>query len=173
MCPISISKISKLVPFTQRWIPSLCSWIKTRDELIYWSGNTFLGKKFGPETFRSHLKTSGIFPFASLDENGELLAYGEIVRKIKEVRVTLCRIIVHPDKRAQGMGKKFSQSLIEKSAIFKPCECIRLNVLSDNKPAISCYFALGFKTIGLVPKARRIGPKQLDLLIMSKTVGRA
>ena len=95
-----------LFPFSPVLTPTLCRWIRNIDDLVYWSGNTFAGKKFSEQTFLQHLRNKDISPFASLDENGNLLAYGEIVRKINENRLHLCRIIVDPQKKGARPGQK-------------------------------------------------------------------
>ncbi|MAE53007.1 MAG: hypothetical protein CMI20_02725 [Opitutae bacterium] len=159
-----------LIPFSPVLTPTLCRWIRNIDDLVYWSGNTFAGKKFSEQTFLQHLRNKDISPFASLDVNGNLLAYGEIVRKINENRLHLCRIIVDPQKRGQGLGKRFCKLLIEKPRSTGSYKRIMINVLSENKPAIACYSSLGFQKIGLRPKARRIGNRMLDLVIMSKNL---
>ncbi len=159
-----------LVPFSLVWIPTLCQWVQSLEDLVYWSGNTFAGKKFTQNTLLQHLRNKNISPFACLDRNRKLLAYGEIVSKINEDRLNLCRIIVHPDKRGQGIGKRFCKLLVEKSQSMHSYPCIRLNVLHVNKPAIACYSGLGFEKIGVLPKARRIGNRMLDLVIMSKNL---
>jgi len=102
-----------------------------------------------------------------LDEEGKLLVYGEIVKKPNCNRLNFCRIIVRPDQRHKGYGKKFCQSLIEISQKSGNYKSIRLNVLSNNKPAISCYSSLGFEIVGRLPNARKIDNKSHDLMIMS------
>ncbi len=168
MNPLDFSKSQKLITFSSSWIPTLVGWIKNPEDLVYWAGNTFLGQGFSPQSFKMHLKDKNIFPYSKLDSDGNLVAYGEIVRKNKENRLNLCRIIVHPEKRSRGIGKLFCISLIEKSISLGSYESLRLNVLSKNKPALHCYTSLGFKTIGVIPKARRVGHREEDLIIMSK-----
>ena len=77
----------------------LLSWIEDEDDLILWSGNTFenaftanLPPSFGKETL-IHLL---------INHKNELFAYGEIVRTKPKI-ATICRVIVHPEKRGMGI----------------------------------------------------------------------
>ena len=166
--------ISKLVtqslktkPFLKDWTDELCNWIQNQKDLVYWSGNTFSGKAFNPKSLKLHCSEKNISPMGWLDKEGKLLVYGEIVKKPNCNRLNFCRIIVRPDQRDKGYGKKFCQSLIEISQKSGNYKSIRLNVLSNNKPAISCYSSLGFEIVGRLPNARKIDNKSHDLMIMS------
>ena len=160
----------KVVPFSDVWVPTLCSWIKNLNDLVYWSGNTFSKQSFTTKIFSDHLRKAEISPFAGLNDKGTLVAYGEIVRNKCEDRLNLCRIIVHPNQRGRGIGKRFTKVLIDKIQVMESCKSVRLNVLSSNHRAIACYSSLGFKKYGIIPRARRVGKTELDLIIMSKTL---
>jgi len=166
--------ISKLVTqslktnsFLTDWTTELCNWIQNQKDLVYWSGNTFSGKPFNPRSLKLHCLQKNISPMGWLDQEGKLLVYGEIVKKPNSNRLNFCRIIVRPNQRDKGYGKKFCKSLIEISQKSGNYRSIRLNVLSNNKPAIYCYSSLGFEIIGTLPNARRIDNKSHDLMIMS------
>lgn len=161
---------SPLLPFSEQWIPDLCKWIKCLDDLIYWSGNTFHEQGFSPSSLRDHLDNQYILPLVQLDNEGRLIAYGEIVKKNKLHRLNLCRIIVHPDQRGLGIGYQFCKSLIHICLSLGSYESVRLNVLEKNKRALSCYLSLGFIKIGVLPKARKVGRIEQDVIIMSKSL---
>lgn len=161
---------SPLVPFSEQWIPNLCKWIQCLDDLIYWSGNTFHEQGFSPTSFRKHLEDPSILPLGQRDNKGQLIAYGEIVKKNKLHRLNLCRIIVHPDQRGQGIGYQFCKSLVHICMSLGSYESVRLNVLEKNKRALSCYLSLGFSKIAVLPKARKVGRIEQDVIIMSKSL---
>lgn len=165
---MSFSGTQTLIQFKNEWIPELFSWINNQRELVLWSGNTFAAENFTHQSIHQHLQQNDISPYAILDDNKSLLAYGEIVRRKKEGRLNLCRVIIHPLYRGKGIGKIFCRLLLEKCMTYSGYNCVRLNVIRNNWPAVSCYSSLGFKKIGVFPKARKLGGIELDLLIMSK-----
>lgn len=168
MSQINVIKPLKLVPFRHEWAPSLCEWIQDLKELAFWSGKTFIGQEFSASAVIKHLKNKNIISCAGLDRSSNIIAYGEIVKKDSHNRLNFCRIIIHPNKRGQGLGKLFIHALVEKSKTLGSYSSIRLNVLSGNKPAIFCYSALGFKKIGKLPQARIVGNQLHDLIIMAQ-----
>ena len=92
---MSFSGTQTLIQFKNEWIPELFSWINNQRELVLWSGNTFAAENFTHQSIHQHLQQNDISPYAILDDNKSLLAYGEIVRRKKEGRLNLCRVIIH------------------------------------------------------------------------------
>lgn len=166
---MKISKKRRLIPFDKEMSSQLCQWIRNEKELVFWSGNTFGGKSFSVQAMHIHLRNTMILPYSVNDSNGDLLAYGEIVKKDYN-RINLCRIIVNPKNRGMGLGRLFGQLLLEECKSFRTYKCVRLNLLKGNTAAIRCYLSLGFRQIGRVSKARKIGSEEVDLIIMSKSL---
>ena len=166
---MKISKEHKLTPFAKEMGSELCRWIRNEKELVYWSGNTFRGKSFSEQAMHIHLRNKMIFPYSIKDHYGNLLAYGEIVKKDHN-RINLCRIIVNPKNRGMGVGRLFGQLLLEECKTFTSYKSVRLNLLKGNTAAIRCYLSLGFRQIGRVSRARKIGSEEVDLIIMSKSI---
>lgn len=161
---------STTVQFTPKWIPDVYDWIKNMEELLYWSGNTFLKNGFSIKSFKDHLTQKKIMPYARVDGQQNILAYGEIVRHQNSQHANLCRIIVRPTLRKKGIGTAFCKSLIDESAKTKAFQSIGLNVLECNLPAVACYHSLGFKIIRRILGARKIEGKAYDLVVMSKNI---
>ena len=82
---MSFSGTQTLIQFKNEWIPELFSWINNQRELVLWSGNTFAAENFTHQSIHQHLQQNDISPYAILDDNKSLLAYGEIVRRKKKV----------------------------------------------------------------------------------------
>jgi RimJ/RimL family protein N-acetyltransferase len=160
---------TETVAFENRWIPDLYRWIQGPKELAYWSGNTFCPDRFSPESIQRHISQRKIFPFARIDQNRTPLAYAEIVRDYDTGNTHLCRVIVRPGLRGQGLGKLFCSSLINSPQHVGSSKNLKLNVLSNNHPALACYLALGFKITKKIRKARKIENKLYDLFTMTKT----
>ena len=94
----------------------LCRWIKNEKN---WSIGpvTIFGEKFLEQAIHIHLRNKMIFPFSINNHYGNLLAYGEIVKKDHN-RINLCRIIVNPKNRGMGVGRLFGQLLLEECKTF-------------------------------------------------------
>ena len=156
------------INFPKSSLKELLSWIEDEDDLVLWSGNTF-EKAFSRPIFLNHLKRGNLNSFAFVNHKNELFAYGEIVQTKPKI-ATICRVIVHPEKRGLGIGQKFCQKLIcwiQKKDEFN---WISLNTLRNNLRAYHCYNNLGFHEVKVQPKARFLNGSWQDLIIMRKKI---
>ena len=158
-------KVFSFTRFSSQNIKDVLSWVKNEEDLIYWSGNSF---KHGIsiDSFVQHLERKDLLPYQIIDQSKRIQAYGEVVIQDIE-RATLCRIIVNPVNRRQGLGTFLCKCLISEIENWNTIEEIALNTLTSNQAAVSCYKALGFKEQGLKKKCRRIKNSWHDLLYMS------
>ena len=90
-------------------------------------------------TIESYIKSPFAFPVkANVDDKlvgiGTAIVYGETA--------WLAHIIVHPEHRSQGIGKRITQTLVETS-YSKDCETIYLSATELGEPV---YKNLGFET---------------------------
>ena len=90
------------INFPKSSLQELLSWVEDEDDLILWSGNTF-ENAFSRPIFLHHLERENLDSFAYVNQKNELFAYGEIVRTKPKI-ATICRVIVHPEKRGMGIG---------------------------------------------------------------------
>ena len=151
--------------FTLDHTDKLLSWIKTPEDKILWSGNSFLSG-LNRYSFKEHLRRKDLFAFQLLNQKKDIQAYGEIVVKAMD-QATLCRIIVNPDNRGKGFGKYLCKQLISEIQEWNVIRKISLNTLSCNYVALSCYESLGFSQQCVRKKSRRIGSEWHDLIFMS------
>ena len=157
--------------FNNKWIPDVYSWIKSFDEMIYWSGQTFLDQGFSLTNFTNHINSDRILPYARVCPNQKILCYAEIVPNPRLGCINLCRVIVKPDLRGKGLGKIFCKSLMDQVSLLDGFHSVRLNVLESNQTAISCYHSLGFKISQRLPNARQIKNKTYGVVVMTKDLG--
>ncbi|NDH15826.1 MAG: hypothetical protein EBY48_01840 [Opitutae bacterium] len=127
--------------FNNKWIPDVYSWIKSFDEMIYWSGQTFLDQGFSLTNFTNHINSDRILPYARVCPRGK------------------------------GLGKIFCKSLMDQVSLLDGFHSVRLNVLESNQTAISCYHSLGFKISQRLPNARQIKNKTYGVVVMTKDLG--
>ena len=154
-----------LLKFNPSYMEELMSWIKSSEDLGLWSGNTFMNG-FDRKSLLKHLGRADLFSFCKKNHFGKLLCYGEVVATRGDT-ATLCRIIVNPESRRVGLGKKFCKELIEWTQKNPRIRKISLNTLLQNSPAIHCYRSLGFKIRAIKRRSRKINGKWKDLVIMS------
>ena len=156
------------INFPESSLQELLSWVEDEDDLILWSGNTF-EKAFSRPIFLNHLKRENLNSFAYVNHKNDLFAYGEIVQTKPKI-ATICRVIVHPEKRGMGVGQKFCKELIcwiQKKDEFN---WISLNTLRNNSRAYHCYNKLGFHEVKVQSKARFLNGSWQDLIIMRRRI---
>ena len=146
-------------------VKTLVSWIRTREDLALWSGNTFQ-KGFSAGKMQLHLQRTDLNSFAYLDKRKTLLCYADIARREKKTGV-LCRVIVHPEHRRRGVGKAFCRDLLLWAKQYGNYSRIHLNTFGHNKAALACYTALGFKKVSVETKCRRVNGELQDLVVMA------
>ena len=158
-------KSPKLVPFEKKWIPELFSWIKTSSDLYMWSGKTFQ-QNFSHSIFEKHILREKLHPFCFGTDAGNIIAYGDLLLQ-GSANCNLCRVIVRPSMRNQGLGRQFCKLMMNTAYLRFNCEIMKLNLLRSNKPALSCYQSLGFKVDLVQERARLVDGKMHDLIYMS------
>jgi len=156
---------TSLSPVGKEEVNTLVSWIKTQEDLDLWSGNTFRNG-FSAGKMQLHLKRTDLDSFAYLDKRKNLLCYADIARKERQTGI-LCRVIVRPAHRRLGLGKAFCKDLLHWAKHNGNYSRIHLNTFGHNKAALACYGALGFKTVSVEAKCRKVSGKLQDLVVMS------
>jgi ribosomal protein S18 acetylase RimI-like enzyme len=124
------------------------------------------------ETLKEFQKgTSKIGYFA--EDQGKLIGmmfarFGEHL-KLKHV-ATIMGVFVDSDFRGQGVGKKLMAALL-KDLEFRP-EIVRifLDVEYERLSAQNLYKSFGFKVIGRLEKALKVGDRFYDFLEMEKII---
>ena len=86
-------------------------------------------------------------PWLMLDAAGDPVAYGELWVDDQEDEVELARLIVAPELRGRGLGKRLTQALLSKAAETGMATTM-LRTVPDNAVAIGCYLACGFAPLG-------------------------
>lgn len=77
-----------------------------------------------------------------LEEDGELIAYGEIWIDPDEEEVELAHLIVRPSSRGRGVGRRLIAELVAEGLQHYPA--IFLRVHPDNATALRSYLGAGF-----------------------------
>jgi ribosomal protein S18 acetylase RimI-like enzyme len=85
-------------------------------------------------------------PWLMLDADAGPVAYGELWVDDEEDEVELARLIVSPELRGRGLGKRLTRELMSKAAETGMTTTM-LRVAPDNAVAIGCYASCGFEPL--------------------------
>ena len=147
----------QLVPFGPQYFPTLISWITSEEELVQFAGPTFR-YPLTPAQLTTNLADPKRQAFALVGRaHPDLLGHGEIYHR--GAWVDFSRLIINPQKRGMGLGKRLVQALIQVVKASYDTQEIRLKVYDWNSAAIHVYQHLGFKIDPAVRFESPVGEK--------------
>ena len=120
----------------------LMSWFGTEHDVNVWGGPKFR-YPFTAETFRADCHFPEMASFGLFDEQNALLAFGQLYDR--NGYINLARLVVHPDRRGEGLGRRLVEQLMVVGPTLLPLASFSLFVYRDNVLALRCYEALGFE----------------------------
>ena len=126
---------------TQDNIITLMSWFGDRQLVNAWGGPRFR-YPFDRQTFAEDCHWPEMASFALHDPDGEFAAFGQVYNR--NDRINLARLVAHPEKRGQGVGKRLVQGLMQAGAELFDLQEYSLFVYRDNTAALECYRSQGF-----------------------------
>ncbi len=132
----------------------ICSWIKDETSLYQWSADkieTFpLRCHALNEAYAPMIRGGGFVPLSAFDENGTLV--GHLCIRYPDANddrtVRFGFVIVAPNIRGCGNGKKMLQVAIDYVENTLHASKITLGVFANNDRARYCYEAVGFRSVG-------------------------
>ena len=77
---------------------------------------------------------------------GELCAVGSAIEEL-----WIAHVVVDPARRGRGVGRRFTQRLVERAFDAHRASRVILSVCEDNAAARSCYERCGFRAFGRRP----------------------
>lgn len=77
-------------------------------------------------------------------------------------RALVWGVFVDPAWRGQGIARRLLDGLIEEARRIPDLEQLILDVSVGQQPARSVYAAVGFRSLGIVPRALRVGDQYHD-----------
>lgn len=117
-------------------------WFPTQDDVTIWGGPSFR-YPFTRDTFFEDILWGRIASFCLWDPGGDLVAFGQLYDR--DGRIHLARLVVAPDERGKGTGKRLIELLVHAGRDLFSRDEISLFVFRDNRPAFECYRSLGFR----------------------------
>ena len=132
----------------------ICRWIRTEDELYKWSADRFnkfpLTAEDIVDNYAPQIRSGRFIPLTAVDENDDLIGHF-IIRYPKDNDDTTVRfgfVIIAPDLRGKGNGKKMLSLGKEYVKEHLSAERIDLGVFAVNEGAKRCYESVGFREYG-------------------------
>ncbi|MBI4170292.1 MAG: GNAT family N-acetyltransferase [Candidatus Aenigmarchaeota archaeon] len=118
-----------------------------------------------PKTLAIQAKNPDIFFGVAKTEKGKIVGL-VTVRKIKDSKIFMNRLYVHPKYQRKGIGKK----LMDKAARHFRARKIRLEVEEKNKKGLNFYLKNGFRKIR--KKIEVIEGQKMITIVMEKRIKR-
>ena len=129
----------------------ISSWLRSEEELYKWSSDRFnkypLTGDDIYENYAPQLETKRFYPLTEIDEDDNIIGH-LIIRYPREDDNNSVRfgfVIVSPEYRGKGYGKKMLNLAKEYVRDNKLATRIDLGVFANNESAKHCYEAVGFK----------------------------
>ena len=127
-------------------IEELMRWFSDDEAVRVWGGPNFRAP-FTPETFAEDCHWPGMDSFClrepGRDAADAMAAFGQLYDR--NGRINLARLIAHPERRGQGIGRRLVGLLMVAGARLLPLSEYSLFVYRNNAPALACYEAMGFE----------------------------
>lgn len=130
-----------LVEVSSTDIDELMEWFPMQQSVVGWGGPHFR-YPYTRASFHEDVRWRDMASFCLRSEAGQMLAFGQLYERIG--RINLARLVVHPDWRGRGIGRKLIAALISTSRALFSLNEFSLIVYRDNARAIRCYEAMGF-----------------------------
>ena len=130
----------ELAPFRPDHQALVLSWLRSAEEARQWASLDAVPAD-GSVFERWHAEP-WVHTWIALAD-GAPAGYGEVWTDDEEHEAELARLIVDPDRRGRGLGRRLVALLAARAAQLG-FDDVWLRVAPDNEPAIACYRAAGF-----------------------------
>ena len=133
--------MTDLKSIQQEHLATITGWLPDKDMCRRWAGE---GLRFPmtPETLYNDLGLSQRTTRVLLDDAGALLAFGQYYNRLG--RAHLARIIIRPDSRGRGVGRRFIELLMTEAVRSLNAKELSIFVDNQNRSVLPLYERLGF-----------------------------
>jgi RimJ/RimL family protein N-acetyltransferase len=152
-----------LRPFESRQAPTVVAWPQSVEEARWWAGPQ-TSWPLHPSVMERWHTDPEIHPYV-LSDQGALIAYGELWLDAEEQEVELARLIVAPERRGQGVGRRLVRLLLQ-NAGHTDYPYAFLRVFPENRAGIACYLRSGFAEVSQADQQLFNQGQPLDYLWM-------
>lgn len=138
-----------LQPFDPADAAVVAAWAESAEEAWSWCSST--SAPVPAETVAGWGRAEGVLPHV-LREGERLVAYGELWVDDEEREVELARLIVEPERRGRGVGRRLVSLLAARAGRIHARVVLRVH--AENEIAMRCYAAAGFRRATPVEEER-------------------
>ena len=131
----------KIITANPEHAREIMGWFSDKESVFLW-GSPYTRYPLTEETFFEDIYWSRINSVVALNEEEELLGFGQFYMKLG--RCHLARLVINPKFRGRGLGAKFISALMRYGSKVLETNEYSLYVMTVNKPAIAVYKKLGF-----------------------------
>jgi ribosomal protein S18 acetylase RimI-like enzyme len=146
----------------------IARWPGSPDEVRRWAGGD-PGWPVDVAVFGRWHADSDVRPYIVLDGE-EPVGYGEIWVDEPEREVELARIIVSPERRGRGVGRRLVRLLLVRAALFGLPDAF-VRVVPENAAAIGCYRGAGFSPVSETEREEFNRGQPVDYVWMRHPLG--
>lgn len=136
------SPAMELVPFDPAFAETVSDWARSAGEAEAWCSRTDVPVPAAVITGWS--SDPDVTAFQLWDQSS-FVGYGEIWTDDDEKEVELARLIVEPEQRGRGVGRRMVALLLAHARVIYPTVVVRVH--PDNSAAQRCYAAGGFTRV--------------------------
>jgi ribosomal protein S18 acetylase RimI-like enzyme len=129
-----------LSPFQEAHAATVLGWIRSPEEAEAWASIHL--DEVGVERLRRWHEDPDVHPYVGLARGG-LVGYGEVWEDAEAREAELARIVVAPELRGRGLGRRLTRLLAERAQDAGFAE-IWLRVVASNSAALAAYRSAGF-----------------------------
>ena len=122
-------------------IDELMAWFPDAKAIRVWGGPHFR-YPISRDAFHADCRWRDMATFCVRDPQNRFSAFGQLYAKHE--RINLARLVVHPELRGGGVGKRLVAMLMQVGPALMSLDEYSLFVYRDNTPALKCYESMGF-----------------------------
>ncbi len=123
-------------------IDGIMTWFPDATATATWAGPSFRFP-FTRHTFHEDCLWKKMATYALKSPDNALAGFGQLYNRFD--KINMARLVVAPDIRGQGAGKRLISLLMEVGRETFELEEFSLFVFRHNTPALECYRAMGFE----------------------------
>lgn len=131
----------RLEPFRPAHAAVVLSWARSPEDLFFWCARRDHPLE-DPAVFAEWHRDPDIHPFVLSGEDGPV-AYGEVWTDDSDRTAELARLLVAPERRGAGLGRRLSE-LLSREAARSGYDSVWVRVFPSNRAALACYDRAGF-----------------------------